>query len=59
VLSLSAPVAVNCCVLPICAEGLVGLTEIDTRVAGGAVPEPEPVFPPHAERINPKEAKQK
>jgi hypothetical protein len=52
VLSLNAPVAVNCCVLLTCIEGFVGLREIETRVAGDAVPA-ERLFPPQAESINP------
>ena len=37
VLSENVPVAVNCCVVPLATEGLVGVTAMDTSVAGVTV----------------------
>ncbi len=44
--SLNVPVAVNCCVVPLGIEGLVGVTAIDTSVAAVTVSVVEPVTLP-------------
>ena len=45
------PVAVNCCIRPSVIEGLVGVTAIDTRVAGLTVRTVEPAIDPEVAEI--------
>ena len=52
VLSLTAPVAVNCWVLPTWTDGFVGLTETETSTADDAVLLDGLLLPPQAESIN-------
>ena len=35
--SENAPVAVNCCVRPVCKLGLIGVTSIDSKTTGAAI----------------------
>ena len=45
------PVAVNCCAIPLAIEGLVGVTAIDTSVAGVAVSVVAPTTAPSLAEI--------
>src|SRR5260221_697222 len=45
-LSLNVPVAANCCVAPLVIEGFVGVTAIDSSVAGVTVSSVEPLMLP-------------
>ena len=45
-LSVSVPVAVNCCVSPLATDGFAGVTAIDTSVAGVTVNKVEPTTDP-------------
>jgi hypothetical protein len=51
-LSENVPVAVNCSVVPLTIDGLVGVTAIDTSVAGPTVSVVEPLIPPVVAVIN-------
>jgi hypothetical protein len=43
--SVKDPVAVNCCILPLAIEGLLGVITKDTRLAGPTVRLADPVVP--------------
>jgi hypothetical protein len=45
---LYVPMAVNCWVVPLGIEGLVGVTAMDTRVGGVTVSVVDPLIPPNA-----------
>ena len=52
VLSVNVPVAVNCCAVPLAMAGLVGVTSMDTSVAGVTESALDPdLFPHHAEIV--------